>query len=31
MGGLEARLPSSVEGINIPEGLRNKPSVTPCY
>lgn len=19
------------EGINIPEGLRNKPSVTPCY
>lgn len=31
MGGLEAQLPFSVEGINIPEGLHNKPAATPCH
>lgn len=25
MGGLEAQLPCSGEGVNIPEGLHNKP------
>lgn len=29
VGGLEAQLPFSVEGINIPEGLHNKAIVTP--
>lgn len=32
MGGLEAQLPFSVEGINIPEGLHNKAEKTPpCH
>lgn len=31
MGGLEAQLPFSVEGLNIPEGLHNKPMATPCH
>lgn len=31
MGGLEAQLPFSVEGINIPKGLHNKPAATPCH
>lgn len=28
---MEAQLPFSVEGINIPEGLHNKPAATPCH
>lgn len=32
VGGLEAQLPFSGEGINIPEGLQNKAIVTPqCH
>lgn len=32
VGGLEAQLPLSVEGINIPEGLHNKAKETaPCH
>lgn len=31
VGGLEAQLPFSVEGINIPEGLHNQPTAILCH